>query len=287
MRYFLTVAERQPTGTYFKTRVKDLNQGLTDTPPDDQKFLHQYMTLTRCDLLFADKAILIEGTTERLLLPEMIGKLDCLPSGMNVSLQADNSKLSSQYISVIEVGGAYAHRFFKLLEFLELKTLIITDLDTVKPAANGKACKVSEGTHTSNSCIKDWFNSSDIKPDELINKPECEKIRGVCRLSYQVPEKDDEPCGRSFEDAFILANPSEFGLAGSSKEEKENDAWEKSREIKKSEFALRYAIEKTEWTIPRYIAEGLTWLAEKPIEATIDISSSAMSEFDAPNVLDT
>ncbi|MGF1569212.1 MAG: ATP-dependent endonuclease [Nodosilinea sp.] len=287
MRYFLTVAEQQPTGTYFKTRIKDLNQGLSDTPPDDQKFLHQYMTLTRCDLLFADKAILIEGTTERLLLPEMIGKLDCLPSGMNVSLHSDNSKLSSQYISVIEVGGAYAHRFFKLLEFLELKTLIITDLDTVKPAANGRACKVSEGTHTSNSCIKDWFSSSAIKPDELIKKPECEKIRGVCRLSYQVPEKDDEPCGRSFEDAFILANPSEFGLAGSSKEEKENDAWEKTKEIKKSEFALKYAIEKTEWTIPRYIAEGLTWLAEKPIEPTIDISSSAMSEFDAPNVPDT
>ncbi len=34
------------------------------------------MTLTRCDLLFADKAVLIEGTSERLLLPKMIQVLE-------------------------------------------------------------------------------------------------------------------------------------------------------------------------------------------------------------------
>jgi putative ATP-dependent endonuclease of OLD family len=67
------------------------------------------MTLTRCDLLFADKAILIEGTSERLLLPKMIEKVDEVLSKTN--------KLGSQYISVVEVGGAYAHIFFKLLDF--------------------------------------------------------------------------------------------------------------------------------------------------------------------------
>jgi len=37
---------------------------------------------------------------------------------------------------------------------------------------------------------------------------------------------------------------------------------------KKSTFALELAIEKTEWNVPRYIAEGLRWLAhENPAPA--------------------
>ncbi|HFO0281847.1 TPA: TOPRIM nucleotidyl transferase/hydrolase domain-containing protein, partial [Klebsiella quasipneumoniae] len=57
----------------------------------DKKFLHQYMTLTRCDLFFADKAILVEGLSERLILPVIIAKLE-------VS-EPEGSKLSSQYVT--------------------------------------------------------------------------------------------------------------------------------------------------------------------------------------------
>ncbi|MBO3704733.1 MAG: hypothetical protein J5W83_19765 [Candidatus Accumulibacter sp.] len=61
-------------------------------------------------------------------------------------------KLSTQYSSIIEVGGAYAHRFVDLLEFLELRTLIITDIDaTLVPG--GAACPVHQGTSTSNGCM--------------------------------------------------------------------------------------------------------------------------------------
>ena len=37
----------------------------------------------------------------------------------------------------MEVGGAYAHIFFALLDFLELRTLIITDLDSVAADRKG------------------------------------------------------------------------------------------------------------------------------------------------------
>lgn len=281
MRYFFTTPVPN-TDNIFATQIKDLRKGLGDNSKEksqesakentkaiskeDQEFLQKYMTLTRCDLFFADKAVLIEGTTERLLLPKIIEKVD--------SNQSPDHRLSSQYISVIEVGGAYAHRFFKLLDFLELRTLIITDLDIVNRNDSGKSCKVSRGTHTSNACIKNWFGDQNIAPDSLIEKSAEEKTRGIHRLAYEVPETHDAPCGRSFEDAFILANADLFGLTGESKEDREDEAWNKAKGVKKSDFALEYAIEKTDWTVPRYIADGLRWLAEGNLGTSVISSTS-------------
>ena len=256
MRYFLTMPTE--VSGIFRTRVKDLSNDLGGTLKEDREFLHKYMTLTRCDLLFADKAILIEGSTERLLLPKMIEKID--------AEKPEHVQLANQYISVVEVGGAYAHRFLKLLQFLELTTLIVTDLDPAKKNAQNKlvGCKTSEGTHTSNGCIKAWFGNPDITPAELIKKSDEEKTKGMCRLAYEVPEVDQDPCGSSFEGAFILANASIFELTGLSKQEKEEKTREKAESVStsKTDFALVYAIEQTEWTIPRYIVDGLRWLSK-------------------------
>jgi hypothetical protein len=40
--------------------------------------------------------------------------------------------------------------------------------------------------------------------------------------------------------------------------------------LKKSAFALRFATRSKEWTPPRYVAEGLEWLAGAPAQVTID-----------------
>lgn len=256
IRYFLATPEAE--GHHMRqTRVKDLRLGMGDASPEDREFLHQYMTLTRCDLFFADKAALIEGCAERLLLPKMIAKVDAESVG---------AKLSSQYVSVVEVCGAYAHKFFKLLDFLELRTLIITDLDSAKKNANNRLekCLVADGTHTSNACIKNWYDDSDITPAALIAKGDDDKSDGVIRLAYQVPETAGGPCGRSFEDAFLLANQGLFILAATAAADKAKAAWDAAADENKAEFALRHAIEKTDWIVPRYIAEGLRWLAEKP-----------------------
>lgn len=250
IRYFLVKGDGSAENLR-STVVKDLRAGLQGTP--DLDFLHKYMTLTRCDLLFADKAVLIEGTSERLLLPKMIQALE--------QAQPAAPKLSSQYVSVVEVGGAYAHLFFPLVKFLELPTLVITDLDSTKKNAattRYEACKVSAGERTSNACIKDWFEQPDVSPTALIAKTEADKIDADLRIAYEVPEADGAPCGRSFEDAFILANWAMFGLAAPS----EDEAWEKAKEEGKSDFALTYAIKKSGWSVPRYIAEGLQWLAK-------------------------
>lgn len=257
-RYFVASPVESGGYTYFSTNVKDLKEGLKGETPEGRKFLHQYMTTTRCDLLFADKAILIEGTSERLLLPEMIRKVETV-------LPPNKQKLSSQYISIMEVGGAYAHIFNNLLDFLELRTLIITDLDSVKlDSGKNKACTVSEGEKTSNACIKNWFNNpTSLTPQELISKDEIEKISGLRRIAYQIPEAGATLCGRSFEEAFILSNPILFVLPEGTDTKKETFVTETAHEHKKVEFALKYALEQTEWSTPHYIAQGLVWLSDE------------------------
>ncbi|AFE07795.1 ATP-dependent OLD family endonuclease [Corallococcus coralloides DSM 2259] len=261
MRYFLP-ASGIPGAPATTTKIKDLKKGLKEIPTKDQEFLHQYLTLTRCDLLFADKAVLIEGTAERLMMPRIIEKLD--------AQLAASQGLGRQYVSIVEVGGAYAHKFLGLLDFLELKTLIITDLDSV--SASRSICPVSQGTLTSNACINHWFDKS-YSPAELILKTAEEKTKGLVRLAYQVPEQPSGPCGRSFEDAFILANLAIFPGC----QNDESHAMDEARQKKKSTFALTYAIHETNWHIPRYIAEGLNWLAASstPVHPSAKIQVAA------------
>ena len=306
IRYFAVTSKDQPLGVRC-TQVKDLSSDLAGLKGSASDFLHQYLTLTRCDLFFADKAVLIEGTTERLMLPQVMRALDAVDPSL---------KLGSQYITIMEVGGAYAQLFIPLLEFLGLRSLIITDLDSVKRNAKNKleACLVHEGETTSNSCIKHWFNRAEAAtpaPETGTKAPAEElattlvaaqevtpataeaaaaepldgdeeevadgvslfplstamtadsdaKTRGSLRLAYQVPEATGGPCGRTFEDAFILANQTLFGIAGATNDSLAKAAQDKAATQKKSKFALTYAIEKTKWIIPRYIEESVRWLA--------------------------
>lgn len=253
IRYFLaTDAPGAPAGVR-STRIKDLRSGLKATPEEDKKFLHQYLTLTRCDLFFADKAILVEGLSERLLVPVIVEKLE--------KSEPQAPSLSSQYVTLMEVGGAYAYLFFELLEFLELRTLVVTDLDAVtKPG--GEACEVHKGTYSSNASLKQWFSADNpYTLGVLLAKNDAEKIQGGKRVAYQCPEKAGGPCGRTFEDSFILANPTLFGLADDTPEARETQARAKAAEFKKSAFALKYAIAEKDWTPPRYLVEGIRWLA--------------------------
>lgn len=102
------------------TKVLNLSGFQKGDAPKDRDFLQRYLKLTHCDLFFADAAILVEGNVERLLLPLMIEK----------SARA----LRSTSLSILEVGGAFGHRFKELIEFLGITTLVITDIDSVTEA---------------------------------------------------------------------------------------------------------------------------------------------------------
>ena len=206
--------------------------------------------------------MLIEGTSERLLLPVLITKLE--------DAEPEASKLSSQYVTIMEVGGAYAHIFFDLLDFLELRSVIITDLDTVV-AAGGVACPVHQGTATSNACLNTRFADRDCSPAALLATTAPEKTKGLRHIAFQRPEAEGGPCGRTFEDAFMLANPTMFGIEGATPDDQAQSAWSLVDKIKKSEFALKHAIDETDWIAPGYIIDGLRWLAAGDVPEGADV----------------
>ncbi|MCI5168501.1 MAG: hypothetical protein D3903_21015 [Candidatus Electrothrix sp. GM3_4] len=199
VRYFMSKDVSQ-------TSVKDLGDAFKEEESkEDKEFLHKYLTLTKCDLYFADKAILIEGATERIIFPEIIQKTDSV----------DGTRLRSKYLSVVEIGGAYMHHFYKFIDFLELKTLIVTDLDSVRKNETGKypSSPCSQGANSANKGIYMWFGKEKrMELSEVRAKTDKEKTTSYRKLAYQVSENDNEACGRSFEDAFILANRGLFKL---------------------------------------------------------------------------
>jgi hypothetical protein len=165
------------------------------------------------------------------------------------------------------VGGAYAHVFRKLIEFLELPTLVITDLDAVDGATKKKA-RVEEGDASSNATLKQWLpGTSDLQ--ELLAATPARKTAGQVRVAYQVPEAAGQRCARSFEEAFVYANAA--WLLASKDELETGDRFTypdeaaliaSAYEIEppKVDFALDLLANEG-WATPRYIKEGLEWLA--------------------------
>ncbi|WP_244370066.1 ATP-dependent nuclease [Pseudoalteromonas xiamenensis] len=261
VRYFLSKNGNE-------TKVKDLGVAFqSDEAAEDREFLHKYLTLTKCDLYFADRAILVEGATERILLPHMIKKIDA----------ALGSNLRQKYLSVVEIGGAYAHHFYKFIDFLELKTLFITDLDAVDSKQHHSGVMVSQGDRSSNVGISKWFGEEGYSDLATIRaKDSGSKILGCRRLAFQVDEDVSGLCGRSFEDAFILVNSQLFQLNNLTGSALEQAVFDKAKDIgkkSKADFAIEYCISNTDWLVPKYIQEGCAWLDEDPAAAVAGAQS--------------
>lgn len=232
--------------------VKNLNDFCTQAD-SNKDFVEKYLTLNKCDLFFADKAILIEGTAERLLFPDMIVKLNNAGkfSGVTVPLE-------SQYYTLIEVGGAYAHKFIPFMNFLEIPTLIVTDIDSINDGR--KACLVRDGKGSSNATINFWFSDilgksghtfQDIR--ELDND---KKTNGFIHIEYQIEENG--LCGRSLEQALKNANRNLYKLSQSPTEE--DLQYDPDVDGSKTDFAMKLVFENTNYNVPKYIENGLVWL---------------------------
>lgn len=227
----------------------------------NEDFLQKYMRVCYCDLYFCDKAIIVEGAAERLLIPDMIHKLK-----EEGKFNGVTPPLSSQYYTIMEVGGAYAFRFFEFVDFLEIPTLIITDADYAK-GTHHTGCEYSEAETTSNVTIKRWYaeayqNNNEVLKDQVDALSEDETKRTIKRrhLEFQLEENGYKP--RSLEDAIINVNRGLFG-----REATETPTYEESRDGKKTDFALRLLVEEANrnYMIPSYITKGLQWLNAQSI----------------------
>ena len=270
-----------------KVRIKnfyeELKEKYSQEKEDYFKFLTQYLTLNTSELFFASKIIFIEGTSERFLLPYFIKQYD--------KNHSKNETLSNQNISILEV-GANGRAFKHFLEFLEIKTLIITDIDTTKKSKNQNnkivysSETVENSTHTSNYTLKYYLDAPKIE-DETLFKEWMRKLKNNelqdnnknIKVAYQIEENSYH--ARSFEDAFICANleniqkhkDKNLGLQNIKKikDFKDNDFYTLTNKILKpngkSNFAssilyLGLKEDDMEWNIPLYIKEGLKWIAE-------------------------
>lgn len=268
--------------------VKNLSTFYLDEEVATREFLQQYIKLTHCDLFFADAAVLVEGNVERLLLPLVIERF--VP------------ELRSCHLTILEVGGAFAHRFEELVDFLGLPTLVITDLDSVSPVSidesddeestSASSCTVdTPGAVTSNETLKQWLPQIDGIEDLLsanvdVKAPgNADGSAGLVRVAYQTQEEvtwrgaTDTRAGRTLEEAFALQNlewtqgddGKHLGLkipkAASLSVKDLHDrlyARVRSSHFDKTSFALGIiaTIDPT-WKSPEYIVEGLQWLCEK------------------------
>jgi predicted ATP-dependent endonuclease of OLD family len=122
IRYF----KRLPANAECKVSTSSVINlsGTFGSDTQTEKFVQRYIQVTHCDLFFADAIVLVEGTSENVLLPYFI--------------KNDFEELNSRYLSILPVGGRHSHRFKPLIERLAIPTLIITDLDVSEMTGHHK-----------------------------------------------------------------------------------------------------------------------------------------------------
>jgi predicted ATP-dependent endonuclease of OLD family len=216
IRYF----RRMSSAVTQSSEVLNLSAFYAQTANPTRDFLERYLKLTHCDLFFSDAAVLVEGNVERLLLPQMIATAA--------------PRLQSAYLSILEIGGAFGHRFRTLIEFLGITALIVTDIDSVTPpvdqaanqdpevdddAAPGSACMVHVADAvTSNQTLIQWLPGRQTIVELLDATPESRtQVRvedgdALIRVAYQSPVDvrwrgaTMRMTGRTLEEAFAFEN---------------------------------------------------------------------------------
>lgn len=256
-----------------------------------ENFFDWFFEIGFSEIIFADKAVLYEGDSERLYLKKLI----TLPA---------YQKLNGQYIAFIQVGGAYAYNYKSLIEFLKIKTLIITDLDYKKSALSDAEILASKST---NSTINSFYKIScgetvtlhkNIDEDEELQESHSievlygwkEKEKNIlCDDLIYIAFQEKEYYARTLEEAMMSKL-----LSVKAFEKKERSEWKKIKSKyrlkftlpnnkdgeKDSLFSLRDIVDsmsksKTDFMysvilnslgetmLPKYIEEGLTWLIQE------------------------
>jgi putative ATP-dependent endonuclease of the OLD family len=144
-----------------------------DAIVESKKHLDKFLDVTRSDMLFADKIILVEGIAEKLLLPVFMELLNC--------------SFEDQHISIVEIGGVRFDRFLELFNDGKVvkKVLCITDNDF------------------------DWCGNLVIPKKSDYDNMQNKRVKGL-RLKFGGCSNIHISCqtegGRTFEDELFLSN---------------------------------------------------------------------------------
>lgn len=269
MRYFRR-NDSNNSITMDHTSIANMSE-LFENAKEELQFVRKHLKLTHCDIFFADGVIFVEGQAERLLVPEFIAK--------------SFPKLSSRYISMLEVSGAHTHKYRELVEKLGVSTLVLTDLDSVDNEEKSCFPQKNSSQKSSNDTLKKWHPKIEAL-DDLVALPRSEHETtsegAPLYVAFQKPVyiSEKEILSRTFEDALILAN---F----------ENEYFQKKKKLKqakidfeaypeslskslynyvegltKGDFAFDClfhlaANETNRFNTPEYISDGLKWLEEQ------------------------
>lgn len=255
---------------------------------ETSRFVTRYIRAQHADLFFADAAILVEGSAEKMMLPNFIKK--------------DFQRLNQGYITILEVGGSHAHKLKSLIDTLGLTTLIVTDLDAQKGEAVQP--KIGEGQVTNNDTLKSWCpqksNVDELLDDALDKVILHDALYGV-RVAYQTAVKvvwpatgtiEQTALPYTFEDALVFDNLEFFSkLEGGGLVKKFRNAIANSDDLAKigkdlfdalrtgtkAEFALNVlgAEGFEELRVPGHIAEGLHWLEEQLVKKQVELLEPA------------
>lgn len=258
----------------FKSELFDLHEFIESINSQKElkdliNFYDGFYTINFPDIIFADKVILYEGDTERMLI-------------QNALLLEKFGPLRNQYISYVQVGGAYAINYRPILNYLKIKSLIITDLDYKIKAITEDDVVTSPSTNaTINDIAKEVLGkSSPTVQDLYLWKARENPIvidNNIC-LAFQ--SKEDH-YARTLEEA-MLAKLFEVSVL----ELKERKDWEALRKNSQLRYVIpqdanscsirtiiqHTAKHKTDFMysvilsnlidkmLPKYIEEGLVWL---------------------------
>jgi predicted ATP-dependent endonuclease of OLD family len=226
-----------------------------------------YFKIGFSDLVFADMAVLYEGDTERIYIQSL--------------LDYDKfTELKKKYIAYIQVGGAYAHKYEKLINFLEVKTLIITDIDYERDICDEKEVLDS---NISNETIKSFLRNCNPENKGSTVK-EAYNVSNHMKNDYLmvVYQKEEDNYSRTLEEAMLAKV---FGSSVFEKHTREDIQEKKkltklkfpvpiqekgnrsirdmvrSMENKKTDFMQSVILsEKSLELLPNYIKVGLEWL---------------------------
>lgn len=269
----------------FKSNLYDLSLLLYELKESDKlsdkelaDFFDWFFEIGYSEIVFADKAIFYEGDTERLFIRKVM-TLD------------KYKKLGQQYIAFIQVGGAYAKNYEKLIRLLGIKSLIITDTDYGKEEICIKDICNSEST---NDTIKHFYSLDHPKESPSVANLYAWKaakgniIDNLINICFQT---DNDGYARTLEEAMLNRY---FSMDVSTTFKKKD--WNKKRKESKLRFSIprkknkqivsdddiisiHDILESTsgnkidfmysvimngyvEMMIPEYIDGGLTWLME-------------------------